>query len=484
MIQNYINAVMQSLNSVLYLFVRLALPISLLLGLLVVAASVVFWNRRAGNSDAAFPPNGKQLAANTGGFLLAGLVLIACWSALHASLPIAKQTVDWREKAEATENPAPDAPTVEQYGPTAAVMEEKTYSRNLTLPPYLLERIGTDGIGVLAPYLSDPSAENVTRLTDTFRKSGRDMILTRQVTRIDETATPLSSAQVRATFKALAGRAYDAQFEGRYTFQNPKTAPAEMRFVFPLPYSGTLRNVSVTVGGQAVADPNEGRAYEWKGTVGAGETRDVIVRYQVTGARTWSYGMGSQRRRVQKFGLEAVTNNNVRFLRGSLTPTKRSGGTLRWELDDVVTSQQIALSFAPSAANEELYLQALSALPAGLAVFLLGACVLLWTLPKTGRLSGPLALALGLALFTLGLGAAPVLANYVGFILALLLAPLAGSACVAALLGKRFLLAAVPAALIPAAFLSGQHSGALLLLLAVITVGAFWFFLRGIARVK
>ena len=482
MIQSYTNAVMQSLNSVLYLFVRLALPLSLLLGLSLVAVSIFWWSRRAAvgterdGSDAPFG-QGKRVAASAGGFLLAAFVLIACWSSLHASLPIARQNVEWRDKAEATENPVPDAPSVEQYGPTAALMMEKTYSRNLTLPPYVLQRIGTEGVGVIAPYLSDPSAENVTRLSDTFRKSGRDLILTRQVTRIDEEAVPFASAQVRAQFKPLAGRAYDVQFEGRYAFQNPKSTASDMRFVFPLPYNGTLRNVSVTVGNQAVADPDEGRAYEWKGSVGAGETREIVVRYQVVGARTWQYGLGSQRRRVQKFGLEAVTGGNVRFLRGSLTPTKRAGGTLRWELDDVVTSQQIALSFAPAAAGEELFLQALSALQPSLAVFLLGVCVL-WAFPKPGRMSGPTGLALALGVFTLGLGAAPVLSNYIGFALGLLLAPLLGSALVAALFGKRFLLAAVPAALIPAAFLSGQHTGALLLVLALLTLGAYWVVLR------
>ncbi len=492
MIQAYQNAILQALTNALGLVLRLALPISILAGLLCIAVGAGLWNRRRAteqgtNSDSWTPETvGKSFAARAGAVVLTGLVLTSCWAAVRQTLPLARQTASWRESAEATANPIPDAPSVQQYGPATAVMVEHTYSRNLTLPPDFLTRIGEQGVGVISPYLSDPSAEGVTKLTDTFRKSGRDVILTREVTRTDEEAVPFRSAQARVQFKRLTGRAYDAQFEGRYAFQNPKTEAAEMRFTFPLPQAGTLRNLSVTVGNQAVADPNDSGTYEWKGTVGAGETREVIVRYEVVGAQTWRYDMGSQRRRVQKFGLEVIAPaSGIRFLRGSLTPTQSTSGSFRWELDNVVTAQQIALSFSPSTAGELLYWQALSALPASLAVFFVGACILLIARSgvQTARPGvGPFGLALGLVIFTLGLGAVSVLANYVGFTASLLLAPLAGAALCAVFLGRRFLLAAVPAALVPAAFLSGQHSGALLLLLAIVTLGAYLLVLRSASR--
>lgn len=487
MIQAYVNAVLHVLESVLNTGVRLALPISLLAGLLVIAGvAAAEWGRRRTATADGTPesPNAalfdapQRYAKNIGSGLLILLVFVSCWAVLKASLPAARQNLQWRDSAEATTNPVPDAPPVQQYGPSASVMIERTYSRNLTLPPNFLERVGTDGVAVIAPYLSDPSAENVIRLSDTFRKSGRDVILTREVTRRDEEPVLFRTAQVAVQFKPLSGRAYDAQFEGRYTFQNPNASPADMRFNFPLPSAGTLQNLSIAVGGQAIADPSDTGAYEWKARVGANETREVVVRYQVVGARTWQYEMGSQRRRVQKFGLQATVGGgeNVRFLRGSLTPNTINNRDLRWELDNVVTGQRIALSFAPSTASEELYLQALSGLPASLAAFLVSVCVLMAYREKTLR---PNALVTGILLFTFGLGAAPILANYVGFTSALIIGPLVGGLLATYALGKRwYLLAALPATLLPAAFLSGQHSGLLLLVLAALTLAGILRFAR------
>ena len=76
---------------------------------------------------------------------------------------------------------------------------------------------------------------------------------------------------------------------------NPRPQDITARFLFPLPNDNTIRNLNVTVGGHAVMEPNASGEYEWRSVMHPGEQWEAIVRYHVIGARTWQYGLGSQR---------------------------------------------------------------------------------------------------------------------------------------------------------------------------------------------
>jgi hypothetical protein len=464
-ITQYVHAIYQALYQILELLIQVALPLALFLGLAVVALAVTVALRR--DEQWLQGVDWVRLASRASGYVAVALLSVAAWSALRAAHSLARQDIRWRESAEATANPVPDAPPVHQFGPSIAALAERTYTRTLTLPPDFLERIGNEGVSVLSPYLSDPSAENVLRLVDTFRRSGRDVLFTRQVTRLDEEPLPITSSVVRVKFKRLGGRAFNTEFEGRYGFQNSTAQPFTARFLFPLPEAGTIQDLQVAVGTETVKEPNDSGAYEWKGTLQAGERREAVVRYRVLGARTWNYDLGSRRRRVQQFVLEATPGGPVRFQRGSLQPNVRAGETLRWELSNVVTAQQVGIAFPRDVTQRESYLQALTALPASFALFLVGVLALgFWFRqpPDPGQLAG------GIVLFTLGLGASLVLTNYLGPIVAIILGPVVGAFLAGRLLGRYSLPAALPAALLPATFLSPQHSGLLVLILASLTL--------------
>jgi hypothetical protein len=473
MIEYYTQAVVQALEGLVTLFTRLAMPLAVLLGLATVAVGLTVALQR----DSAWPQQAdwRKNRANLFGILATMLVLVGGWTCLHTALTLAQQDIQWREAAEATANPVPDAPAVTQFEPTAAVLAERTYQRTLTLPPDFLQRIGSDSVGALAPYLTDPSAGNVLRLADTFRRSGKDVVFTRQMTRLDEEPVPFTTSQIHVSFRRLAGRAYDADFEGHYLFLNPRPQDITARFLFPLPNGNTIRNLNVSVGGHAVPEPNAAGEYEWRSVMHPGEQWEAVVRYHVIGARTWQYGLGSQRGRVQTFRLAATTGGAVTFLRGSLQPSAISRDTLRWDLSNVVTTQRIALAFPPDIERREAYLQALSALPTSLVLFLLGAIAVAWRFRT--KLSAD-SLAVALVLFTLGLWSAPVVANYLGAVAGLLITPLTGAFGAARLLGRRTLLAAIPAALLPGAFLSPTHSGLLVLILTISTLCALAWTLR------
>lgn len=465
MITPYVQAVGGALGGVLSLFTGLAMPIAVLLGLAAIAAAGVTFVRRGDLSTDW--PSWRRSGGQVLGYMAVGLLAVVGWAALGATLPMARSAIQWKNSAEATTNPVPDASPVFQSGPVVGAISERTYTRTLTLPPDFLQRVGEQGVGVLAPYLSDPSAENVLRLSDNFRRSGSDVVFTREVTRLDEQPIPFDDSQVRVAFHRLAGRAYDAEFEGRYLFSNTGTEPITARFLFSLPGAGTVRDLNVQIGGQSVPEPNASGAYEWKGDLKAGEHREAIIHYRVIGASTWNYDLGSQRRRVRQFRLEASPDGPVRFQRGSLQPSSTSKQAVKWDLGSVVTAQQIAIAFPPDIAGRESYLQALSALPITFVLFALGiVLVSLWL----RRAPAPARIAFAVVLFALGLGAITVLAAYIGPA-AVLLAPLPAAALVIRMLGRPAALAAIPAALLPATFLSGQHTGLLVLLLATLTVG-------------
>jgi hypothetical protein len=465
MITPYVQAAGGALGGVLNLLTRLALPLSLLLGLAVVAGvcALVFGRDHAALQRIDWP----RVIGRSGGYAAVGLLAVVGWAALGAALPLAREAIVWRESAEATANPVPDASPVLQLGPAVGSIAERTYTRTLTLPPEFFQRVGTEGVGVLAPYLSDPSAENVLRLSDNFRRSGADVIFTREVTRLDEEPVPFEDSHVNVKFQRLAGRAYDAEFEGRYVFKNSADKPSTTRFLFSLPEAGTVRDLNVTIGAQAVPEPNESGAYEWKGELKPGEQREAVVRYRMIGANTWSYDLGSRRRRVRQFRLDVAPDGPVRFLRGSLQPTVNADKALNWQMGSVVTAQQIALAFPPDIVGRESYLQALSSLPVTFVLFLVGlaaAGLALRQSPDPGRM------AVALLLFLIGLGTITVLASYVGPVAAVLLGPVPAVALIGRYLGRGALLAAVPAALVPGTLLSAQHTGLLMLLLATITL--------------
>jgi hypothetical protein len=223
----------------------------------------------------------------------------------------------------------------------------------------------------------------------------------------------------------------------------------------------------------------ESNTYEWKGEMQPGESHEAVVHYRVIGTRMWSYDLGSQRRRVQQFQLQATGAGPVRFLRKSLQPTGNSNGTLSWEMSNVVTAQQIALSFATDALVKRLYLQALSALPASLLLFVVGfvaSAVWFRRMPTSTRLLG------GMMLFIFGLCSATVLTIHFGQVVGLIMGPVIGACLAAAVMGRCALLAGLPAALIPATFLSAQNTGLMIVILALLTLMATFAMARNSSR--
>lgn len=484
MISHYFEAARNGLMNLVAFMNQLIAPLALCAGLLLGVVVLTFLWQRKIEENSQYSDTDKQFKAwlkklpwrhqlgEGSGYVLSVLFLAIGWTVLSMTRPMAQQDMKWRETAKETTNPAPDAPPVAQSGPALARLTKRTYARTITLPPDLLQRIRTEGSDALAPYLSDASQGSILHQRDVFRRRGRDMIFTRQATQLNEDPMPFSDSLIQVKFHRLAGRAYDTTFDGRYAFENKAEKPATMHFLFNLPEAGTIRDLTVTVGGKAIsekvaADKTGTNTYEWQGEMQPGAKSEAIVHYRVIGTRLWSYDLGSQRRRVQQFNLDASTEGPVSFLRGSLQPTTNSGGTLRWEMGDVVTAQKIAIVIAPDGWEQRLYLQALGALPASFILFPIGILALgVWfrRMPSSYQLLG------GLVLFAFGLGAGTVLKIYLGAPIGMAAGPILGAFLVALILGRHSLLISLPLGLLPATFLSAQDTGLMILIITVCTV--------------
>lgn len=355
---------------------------------------------------------------------------------------------------------------VVQFSPSVAVVEEKTYTRRLVLPPDFLRRIGEDGVQVLSPYLQDPSTENVLKLVDNFKRSGTDVVFTRELTRLDETSISADVANVNLDLQSQSSssgrRHFIANFEATFKFKNPRDREETMRFVFPLPEgSGTIEGFSLETGGQRISDPDDKGVYAWQGKVPAGGEVQVIARYKFTGAGAFDYRLGSERRRIGDFNLTANTRNQVpKFGKSGIFPTSISGNQAEWHLKDVLTYQNIEIVLPRVDADGELLDKTLTFLPVVLVLFALGT---LWC--------GSRAIAASVA-FGLGLLAVPVLAAYavplVSVMAGALLATVGGGLVLSS---KKGWMVAFLCGLLALAFLTVEHAGLVAWLVAAAAAG-------------
>lgn len=394
------------------------------------------------------------------------------------ALEVVRRSVDLRLSAQvgarATNVSDPNTSPTVQQAPTATYLSERSYTRTLTLPPLLL-RVGVEGVQVLAPYLQDPSAENIVRLTDRFTRSGQDVVFSREATLRTQEYITLDSSRVTASLNFVGtsggGRQsyYNAGFDGQYRFRNPLGVPATLRFAFPLPVgSGTLSGFSMTVNGQSFQAADLSGGSVWEGTVDASAAVDVRVVYRHQGSRGWSYDLSQRREPVRSFDLTIRADQPAKFQRYSLYPTSVQSApfsgaqTLRWQLQNAITAQDVAVVFGQGSLRETLAKLHRFA-PLGL---LLGAGLLTWAASR--RLGLP-ALRLGAALLGLSLGTVlgGVLTGYLPPFPAELLGAALGLGLALLSLGRGYLPPLLLSALAPLSFLAVGHAGLLLGLLAL-----------------
>lgn len=393
------------------------------------------------------------------------------------------QVVEYRvmsnQSTSTTRGADPEAAPTTQQAPRVTYLKQKDYERTLVIPPAMIKRVKEEGVQILAPYLTDPTAENIMSLRDRFWRNGQDIMFTRTATLMTEEPLRLDKTLINLNLNFVspmqgAQRSYyDAAFAAQYAFTNPLTTPITARFVLPLPAgSGTLSDFQVIVNGQELSAEELVNGSGWQGELNPQETVNVAVNYRHQGARGWTYVLGERREPIRNFALTVKTNQNVKFNRYSLYPTRQArtltGTNLSWDLKNVITAQDVSLSFNSASLRETL--QSLYAFtPFALQ---LGALFgLLWTFWRKLNVTA-VQVGLGLASILIGTFLGGMLMNYLPVYLAGVAGALVGSALAVRAMGREYWPPVLLATLLPLAFLSLNHAGLLIALAGVVVIAA------------
>ncbi|UBV41943.1 hypothetical protein LAJ19_09855 [Deinococcus taeanensis] len=471
-----VHSALTALHDALRDLLGLALPASLILAALLLSLLLLglLDRKRAQHALTWLGTRTPALARWAGAALLLGAALL--------TLNVTRRAVDLRLAAQQSARYAnaadPDGGQTVQVAPSATLVERRTYTRSLLLPPEVYARIRVgNGWEQLLPYLGGATG-TVEDLREGFTRTPAGLRYTRAVTMLSERPLDMDRSAVSADLRFVdpaggRGTYYAAAFKASYRFRNPMRTPATLRFAFPLPQgSGTLSGFELTVNGQALSASDLLNGSVWEGQVPAGGQVNVQVRYRHQGARAWSYQL-SRREAIRDLDLTLRADRPAKFQRYSLFPTSQSrpalGGptTLRWQLRNAVTAQDVAVIFTQGNVRETLTKVHL-AQPA--AVVLAALLLLGWAVTRRVPLA-PLTLGAALLALAVGFALGGVLTAYLPIV------PAEAGGCLAGALlawtalggpgaGRRLLLPLLSCAALPLVFLTGGHAGLLVTLLA------------------
>ncbi len=278
-----------------------------------------------------------------------------------------------------------------QYAPSASYQERTSREQTLTFAQSALQ---VEGLTALPGWngLDMEPVDHILAVRDRLEETPHATLVRRSIDFQRYLPLPLDDSLLALNLDFVpSSTAYQADFQASYSFRNPLQKPAVLRFRFPFPEdSGTLRDFQMTVNGRP-SPP------EWEGEVEAGGQVQVKVAYQHRGRRSWTYSPTSQREAIGhlKFGLNS-DNSGIRFRRDSLFPNSSAGDTWTWDLDDVITSQDISLDF-PATPKPELVRKTLTFAPLGLLLYLGALALVIGGKPRT-LLQASLCYAGGVAL--------------------------------------------------------------------------------------
>lgn len=485
MVQRFALALDQAVQQI-WAFALNFVPLLALVSLAVAVIALVLYLR----DREGFERCRKAFLSRVPGFAIGVLVVAVFWLEVFL-LGAAKETLLERQSVEASSPYAStaEAPvgTLYQYGPVAAYLQERVFTRTTVLPAQIIPKGQLQQYQTIAPSLLEeqaPYMAKAPKVEVTVRRVGEELLLMRKVTMVEENPITFERAQVHARFEIQRGARnrhyYRLTFEGHYTFRNPLDTEMPGRFVFPLPEPpGTIEGFQLTVGNSVITEPDRHGYYSWEGILPPGVPLTAVVKFRATAGEGWHYDIGSGRRRTGDFQLVVESDSPPRLLRRSLFPTEQKGNRMLWHLQNVITSQKVALVFPVDTTQNEVLVKVLSFYPVALGAFVI------WTgfLALMGALKVSSSRVLG-AVLGMGAGflAVPVLLGYLMLTWAVIVGTVLAAALSLGFLGRQQVLTCLLPAVSPLAFLAGAHSALVIALIAVAGLAILWYTVQTSAR--
>lgn len=249
MVQRFALALDQAVQQI-WAFALNFVPLLALVSLAVAVIALVLYLR----DREGFERCRKAFLSRVPGFAIGVLVVAVLWLEVFL-LGVAKETLLERQSVEASSPYAStaEAPvgTLYQYGPVAAYLQERVFTRTTVLPAQIIPKGQLQQYQTIAPSLLEeqaPYMAKAPKVEVTVRRVGEELLLMRKVTMVEENPITFERAQVHARFEIQRGARnrhyYRLTFEGHYTFRNPLDTEMPGRFVFPLPEPpGTIEGV-------------------------------------------------------------------------------------------------------------------------------------------------------------------------------------------------------------------------------------------------
>ena len=166
-----------------------------------------------------------------------------------------------------------------------------------------------------------------------------------------------SRNQVRAEIKLEQRRkgliwypTYTVDFFARYEVSNSARIAQDIRLNFLLPSKhATYEDVTLKIGEKTERfDASTGYGFQHIIPLAPDSSEVVEIRYQTRGVGSWLYQLGAGNSRVSGLDVAITTNfEEIDYLPGSLSPMQTEaideGLTIRWQADELITSQDIGI---------------------------------------------------------------------------------------------------------------------------------------------
>lgn len=389
-----------------------------------------------------------------GPWLLFVLILVLELKVLTGVAQVTVERFDHRHSSRYATKGTPVGGDTVQYSPTVSYEEVTTREETLTFSDQLFE---VAGLAALPGWNGRGSySSNVVDVTDTLEKTPFATVVRRHLTFTHFRPIKLDASLINLDLSFLSGSvAYQTDFQAEYRFRNPLDQRAKIRFTFPLPAdSGTLSDFQMTLNGETVPQ-------RFERELGAKEEAVVKVSYRNKGRRSWTYTPTRRRAPIDHLKLTLTSDNSrIKFRRDSLFPTSQNSESWCWELDGVITSQDISLFF-PASSHRESLKRYLNFAPLALLLFAGGLVAILSTPGRS---------AAALSVYAAGFVMTSYLWSYFGFAPAIVAGALCGCVAAARILHPAGRQLSLVAGLASLAFCLSPFTGLLLACLGLVVL--------------